>query len=47
LGDWTAAGGGGGGLLVVADLLVLIKMLIFLTADFGFGCWCFAGVCAN
>jgi hypothetical protein len=31
----AAAGGGGGGWLVVADLLVFIKMLIFLMVDFG------------
>jgi hypothetical protein len=35
LGDWAAAGGGGGGRLVAADLLVFIRLLIFLTADFG------------
>jgi hypothetical protein len=33
LGDWVAAGGGGGGLLVGADLLVFIRMLIFLTSE--------------
>jgi hypothetical protein len=36
LGDWAVAGGNRGGGLVVADLLVFIRMLIFLTADFGF-----------
>jgi hypothetical protein len=35
LGDWAAAGGGGGGQLVAVDLLIFIRMLIFLTADFG------------
>jgi hypothetical protein len=35
LGDQVAVGGGGGCLLVSADLLVSIRMLIFLTAKFG------------
>jgi hypothetical protein len=35
LGKWAVASGGGGGRLVAADLLVFIRMLIFLTADFG------------
>jgi hypothetical protein len=35
LGEWAAASGGGVGWLVVADLLVFIRMLIFLTADVG------------
>jgi hypothetical protein len=34
LDEWAAASGGGGGWLVAADLLVFIRMLIFLTADF-------------
>jgi hypothetical protein len=34
LGEWTAASGGGGGWLVAADLLVFIRLLVFLTADF-------------
>jgi hypothetical protein len=34
LGEWAVASGGGGGWLVAADLLVFIRMLIFLTADF-------------
>jgi hypothetical protein len=34
LGDWAAAGSGRGGWLVAADLLIFIRMLIFLTADF-------------
>jgi hypothetical protein len=37
LGEWAAASGGGGGWLVAADLLVFIRMLIFLMADFGCG----------
>jgi hypothetical protein len=35
MGDWVAAGGGRGGLLVGLDLLIFIRMLTFLTADFG------------
>jgi hypothetical protein len=35
LGERAVASGGGGGRLVVVDLLVFIRMLIFLTADFG------------
>jgi hypothetical protein len=35
LGEWSAASNGGGGWLVTADLLAFIRMLIFLTADFG------------
>jgi hypothetical protein len=35
LGEWAAASGGRGGWLVAADLLIFIRMLIFLTADFG------------
>jgi hypothetical protein len=35
-GQWlVAADGGGGGKLVAADLLVFMRTLIFLTADFG------------
>jgi hypothetical protein len=33
--DWAAAGNEWGGWLVVADLLVFIRILIFLMADFG------------
>jgi hypothetical protein len=33
--DWAGAGGDGRGWLVAADLLVLIRMLIFFTSDFG------------
>ncbi len=33
MGDWTVAGGSGGGWLVAVDLLVFIKILIFLMAD--------------
>jgi hypothetical protein len=35
LGEWAAASGGRGGRVVAADLLVFIRKLIFLTADFG------------
>jgi hypothetical protein len=35
LGEWAVASSGGGGWLVVADFLVLIRMLFYLTADFG------------
>ncbi len=35
MGEWAAASGGGGGRLVAVDLLIFIRMLIFLTADFG------------
>jgi hypothetical protein len=35
LGEWAAASGGRGGRLVAGDLLVFIRKLIFLTADFG------------
>jgi hypothetical protein len=35
-GDWAAAGGDGGGQLVAMDILVLIRELTFLMADFGF-----------
>jgi hypothetical protein len=35
VGDWTAAGNGRGGWLVAVDLLVFIRILIFLMADVG------------
>jgi hypothetical protein len=47
LGDWTAAGGGRGGQLVAVDLLVFIRMLIFLTEDFGCGCFVLWGAHAK
>jgi hypothetical protein len=34
LGDWAAAGGNGGGWLVAVDILVFIRLLIFLMAYF-------------
>jgi hypothetical protein len=34
LGDWAVAGGGEGGWLVAADLLIFIRMMIFLPTDF-------------
>jgi hypothetical protein len=34
LGDWAVADGSGGGRLVAADLLIFIRMLIFIMADF-------------
>jgi hypothetical protein len=36
LGDWAASGGHGGGRLEAEDILVVIRMLIFLMADFGY-----------
>jgi hypothetical protein len=35
LGDWAVAGSGKRGWLMVADLLIFIRVLFFLTADFG------------
>jgi hypothetical protein len=35
LGEWAAASGDGGGWVVATDLLIFIRMLTFLTADFG------------
>jgi hypothetical protein len=35
LGNWAVAGGGERGGLVATDLLVITRMLIFQTADFG------------